>query len=235
MIKSIKEYKEEVQEPEEENTKEDPQPADCTTHALVGHTNPQAIKVEESFKQQSVTVLTNNFMNGKGEQVILCEKHRSKVMMISKQCLQKFTEISSAAAESSPLLLTRLYDLHMLILQKEPLVYIRPYCCPPRFSLLSGKAPYRSVCTGLTVDRYADWPLSGGTASRLPSIVDCGKNRSSVVNFDRGRSISAVGGRLRIYREGKTKKKERYLEPPSYSRDVAAHGSPASRRGPRRP
>ncbi|RRT40910.1 hypothetical protein B296_00035471 [Ensete ventricosum] len=46
----------------------DPQPADCTTHALAGYANPQAAKVEESFKQQPVTVLTNNLMNDKGEQ-----------------------------------------------------------------------------------------------------------------------------------------------------------------------
>ncbi|RWV93091.1 hypothetical protein GW17_00044478 [Ensete ventricosum] len=37
------------------------------THALAGHANLQATKVEESFKQQLVNVLTNNLMNGKGE------------------------------------------------------------------------------------------------------------------------------------------------------------------------
>ncbi|RZS16852.1 hypothetical protein BHM03_00048911 [Ensete ventricosum] len=124
----------------------------------------------------------------------------------------------------------------MLILQKEPLVYIRPYCCPLRFSLPSGKAPYHPVCTGPAADRYAGRPLPGGTASRRPSMVDCGKNRPLAVNFDRRRSISVVGGRLRRNREGKKKKKkERYLEPPSCPRDVAAHGSPASRREPSRP
>ncbi|RRT64384.1 hypothetical protein B296_00016529 [Ensete ventricosum] len=70
MIKSIEESKEEIQKPEEENTKEYPQSTDCTTHALAGHTNPQAVKVEESLKQHPVTVLiktrsTNNFMNNK--------------------------------------------------------------------------------------------------------------------------------------------------------------------------
>ncbi|RRT47531.1 hypothetical protein B296_00021608 [Ensete ventricosum] len=85
MMKSIKEYEEEVQEPEEENMKEDSQPTDCTTHALAGHANPQATKVEESFKQQPITVLINNLMNGKGEQVTLCEKYGSEVMTISAQ------------------------------------------------------------------------------------------------------------------------------------------------------
>ncbi|RRT45941.1 hypothetical protein B296_00040495 [Ensete ventricosum] len=41
-----------------------------------------------------------------------------------------------------------------------------------RFSLPSGKAPYRLVCTGPAADRYADQPLSGSTAKRRPSAVD---------------------------------------------------------------
>ncbi|RWW65965.1 hypothetical protein BHE74_00026683 [Ensete ventricosum] len=70
MVKSIKESEEEVQEPEEENMKEDPQLADCITHALADHANPQAAKVEEFLKQHPVTILiktrsTNNFMNSK--------------------------------------------------------------------------------------------------------------------------------------------------------------------------
>ncbi|RZR97880.1 hypothetical protein BHM03_00027137 [Ensete ventricosum] len=130
MIKSIKEYEEEVQEREEENTKEDLQPADCTTHALAGHADLQVAKVEESFKQQHVTVLTNNLMNDKGEQVTLCEKHGSEVMMMSTQRLQKLAEISSASTESSRLPPTKLYNLHMLILQEEPLAHIRLFCCP---------------------------------------------------------------------------------------------------------
>ncbi|RWW16890.1 hypothetical protein GW17_00019199 [Ensete ventricosum] len=36
----------------------------------------------------------------------------------------------------------------------------------PRFSLPSGKAPYRPICTGMAADRYADRSLSGGTAKR---------------------------------------------------------------------
>ncbi|RZR89989.1 hypothetical protein BHM03_00017802 [Ensete ventricosum] len=67
------------------------------------------------------------------------------------------------------------------------------------FSLSSGKAPYRPVCTGPVVDRYVDRPLSGGTAKR----------RSIEGKIDRRRSISAVGGRLRRNREGKKKKKRK--------------------------
>ncbi|RRT36530.1 hypothetical protein B296_00046489 [Ensete ventricosum] len=60
----------------------------------------------------------------------LCKKHGSEVMMMSTQCLQKLAEISRASTESSRLLPTRLYNLHMLILQEEPLAHIRLYCCP---------------------------------------------------------------------------------------------------------
>ncbi|RWV82938.1 hypothetical protein BHE74_00042897 [Ensete ventricosum] len=70
MIEPIEEFKEEDIESEEENKKEEPQSANCTTHALAGHAKPQAIKVEESLKQQPVTILieirsTNNFINKK--------------------------------------------------------------------------------------------------------------------------------------------------------------------------
>ncbi|RRT36074.1 hypothetical protein B296_00040219 [Ensete ventricosum] len=130
MIKSIKESEEEFQEPEEENTKEDPQSDDCMTHALASHANPQAAKIEESFKQHPITVLTNNLMNGKGEQLTLCEKHGSEVMTILTQRLQKLSKISVAYVEPSQLLPTGLYNLHMLILQNEPLAHIRPYCYP---------------------------------------------------------------------------------------------------------
>ncbi|RWW77446.1 hypothetical protein BHE74_00014394 [Ensete ventricosum] len=70
MIEPIKEFEEEALEPKEENTKEDPQPVDCTTHTLANHTNLQAMKVEESLKQKSVTILiktrsTNNLMNNR--------------------------------------------------------------------------------------------------------------------------------------------------------------------------
>ncbi|RRT56001.1 hypothetical protein B296_00025501 [Ensete ventricosum] len=106
MIKSIEESEEEVQEPKE-NTNEDSWPTDCTTHALASHANPQAAKVEESFKQQPVTVLANNLMNSKGEQVTLCEKHGSEVMAISTQYLQKLAEISGASAKPNRLLPTK--------------------------------------------------------------------------------------------------------------------------------
>ncbi|RWW81371.1 hypothetical protein BHE74_00010254 [Ensete ventricosum] len=69
-------------------------------------------------------------MNDKGEQVTLYEKHGSEVMTILTQRLQKLTKISGAYAKPSRLLPTRLYALHMLNLQNEPLAHIRPYCCP---------------------------------------------------------------------------------------------------------
>ncbi|RRT68051.1 hypothetical protein B296_00011546 [Ensete ventricosum] len=125
MIDPIKESEEEDLEPEEENMKEDPQPADCTTHSLAGYTNPQMIKVEGSLKQQLIVVLTNNLMNGKGEQVTLRKKRGSEVMTISTQCLEKLVEISGASTEPS-----RLHDLHILILQEESLAHIPPYYCP---------------------------------------------------------------------------------------------------------
>ncbi|RWV98545.1 hypothetical protein BHE74_00033422 [Ensete ventricosum] len=70
MIKPIEKSEEEAQKLMEENTKEDLQPTDYTIHALVGHANPQVAKVEESLKQQLVTILIetrsiNNFMNSK--------------------------------------------------------------------------------------------------------------------------------------------------------------------------
>ncbi|RWV81270.1 hypothetical protein BHE74_00016972 [Ensete ventricosum] len=70
MIEPIEDPEEEDLEPKKENMKEDPQPVDYTTHTLADHANPQAIKVEESLKQQPVTILietrsTNNFMNNK--------------------------------------------------------------------------------------------------------------------------------------------------------------------------
>ncbi|RRT32905.1 hypothetical protein B296_00053540 [Ensete ventricosum] len=79
MIEPIEEYEEDDLEPEEENTKEDPEPADCMTHTLTGHVNPQAIKVEESLKQQSIIILIktrspNGLMNGKVKQVTLHRK-----------------------------------------------------------------------------------------------------------------------------------------------------------------
>ncbi|RWW36135.1 hypothetical protein BHE74_00058862 [Ensete ventricosum] len=69
MIEPIQESEEEDLE-HKENTKEDPQPTNCTTHALVDHANPQAMEVKESLKQQPATGLietrsTNNFMNSK--------------------------------------------------------------------------------------------------------------------------------------------------------------------------
>ncbi|RRT40758.1 hypothetical protein B296_00047584 [Ensete ventricosum] len=70
MIEPIEESEEDDLEPKEENMKEDPQSVDCMTHNLADHANSQAMKVEESLKQQLVTILsetrsTNNFMNSK--------------------------------------------------------------------------------------------------------------------------------------------------------------------------
>ncbi|RWV85474.1 hypothetical protein BHE74_00053359 [Ensete ventricosum] len=50
-----------------------------------------------------------------------------------------------------------------------------------RFSLPSGKTPYRLVHTGPTADQYADWSLPGGTTK-----------------IGRRLLISAVGGRFRL-------------------------------------
>ncbi|RZS05503.1 hypothetical protein BHM03_00036036 [Ensete ventricosum] len=117
-----------------ENTKEDQQSTECTTHSIAGYTNLQTMKVEGSLKQQPITVHTdtessNNLMNSKGKQVILRRKHGSKVTTVSTQRLEKLAEISGASAEPSRLLPTRLRDLHMLILQEEPPTHIQPYCC----------------------------------------------------------------------------------------------------------
>ncbi|RRT57906.1 hypothetical protein B296_00018150 [Ensete ventricosum] len=92
MIGPIEESKEDDLEPEEENTKEDPQPADCMTHTLIGHVNPQAMKVEETLKQQPVIILIktkgpNDLMNGKVKQVTLHRKHGSEE---KTQRLEKF-------------------------------------------------------------------------------------------------------------------------------------------------
>ncbi|RRT32908.1 hypothetical protein B296_00041249 [Ensete ventricosum] len=81
MIEPIEEFEEDNLEPEE-NTK-DSQPTDCMAHTLAGHVNPQAMKVEESLKQQSVTILIktkspNDLMNGKVKQVTLYGKRESE-------------------------------------------------------------------------------------------------------------------------------------------------------------
>ncbi|RWW70945.1 hypothetical protein BHE74_00021346 [Ensete ventricosum] len=70
MIEPIQESKEEDPEPEQKDTKKDPQPVISTVYALVGHTNPQTMKIEGFLEQQPVIVLidigsTNNFMNNK--------------------------------------------------------------------------------------------------------------------------------------------------------------------------
>ncbi|RWV91774.1 hypothetical protein BHE74_00025721 [Ensete ventricosum] len=128
MIEPIEEYEEDDLEPEEENTKEDPQPVDCMTHTLVGHVNPQAMKVEESLKQQSVTILIktrspNDLMNGKVKQVTSDRKHRSK------EKTQRFEKFATST-ELSKFYPTKLHDLHILILQEKPPAHIWLYCYP---------------------------------------------------------------------------------------------------------
>ncbi|RRT42084.1 hypothetical protein B296_00028954 [Ensete ventricosum] len=128
IVEPIEESKEGDLKPEEENTKEDSQSTDCMTHTLAGHVNPQAMKVEESLKQQSVTILIktkspNDLMNGKVKQVTLYGKRESEE---KTQRLEKF----ATSTEPSRFHPTRLHDLHMLILQEEPPAHIRLYCYP---------------------------------------------------------------------------------------------------------
>ncbi|RRT81526.1 hypothetical protein B296_00015552, partial [Ensete ventricosum] len=70
----------------------------------------------------------------------------------------------------------------------------------PQYSLVHfGKAPYRPVCIGPTVDRYTD-----------RAVLSKGDRRQLIEEkIDRRRSISAVGRRLRRNREGKKKKKKK--------------------------
>ncbi|RWW83824.1 hypothetical protein BHE74_00007649 [Ensete ventricosum] len=128
MIEPIEESVEDNLEPKEENTKEDSQSINCITHTLVGHVNPQAMKDEESLKQQSVTILIktrspNDLMNGKVKQVTLHEKRGSEE---KTQRLEKFAT-STKPSQFHP---TRLHDLCMLILQEKPPAHIWLYCCP---------------------------------------------------------------------------------------------------------
>ncbi|RWW55718.1 hypothetical protein BHE74_00037616 [Ensete ventricosum] len=128
MIEPIEESEEDDLEPKEENTKEDPQSADCMTHTLVDHVNPQAMEVEESLKQQSVTILIktrspNDLMNGKVKHVTLHGKRGSE------EKTQRFEKFATST-EPSRFHPTRLHNLRMLILQEEPPAHIRLYCCP---------------------------------------------------------------------------------------------------------
>ncbi|RWW47849.1 hypothetical protein BHE74_00046127, partial [Ensete ventricosum] len=117
------EFEEDDFKPEEENTKEDPQLADCMAHTLVGHVNPQAMKVEEFLKHQSITILIktrspNDLINDKVKHVTLHEKRGSEK---KTQRFEKF----ATSTESSRFHPTRLHDLYMLILQEEPPAHIR--------------------------------------------------------------------------------------------------------------
>ncbi|RWV99714.1 hypothetical protein GW17_00037365 [Ensete ventricosum] len=64
------EISEEALEPKEEAMEEESQLADYAVHTLVGHSNPQTIKVGGLLKHQSIIILinigsTNNFLNNK--------------------------------------------------------------------------------------------------------------------------------------------------------------------------
>ncbi|RWV98775.1 hypothetical protein GW17_00038358 [Ensete ventricosum] len=128
IIEPIEESEEDDLELEEENKKEDPQLVDCMTHTLVGYVNPQAMKIEESLKQQSVTILIkarspNDLMNDKVKQVTLHVKYGSEEKI---QRLEKFATFTEPGRFHP----TRLHDPRMLILQEEPPAHIRLYCCP---------------------------------------------------------------------------------------------------------
>ncbi|RWV90522.1 hypothetical protein GW17_00047264 [Ensete ventricosum] len=126
-VEPIQESIEDDLEPMGENTKEDPQSVDCMTHTLGGHMNPQAMKVEESLKQQSVTILIktrspNDLINGKVKQVTLHGKRESEEKTtFGEVCYLHQTE---------PIHPTRLHNLRMLILQEEPPEHIQLYYCP---------------------------------------------------------------------------------------------------------
>ncbi|RZR99884.1 hypothetical protein BHM03_00029515 [Ensete ventricosum] len=105
------EPKHEEEDLEEEHTKEDQQPTECTTHSLAGYTNMQTMKLKGSLKHQPVTILndtrsSNNLINSKGKQVILRRKRGSRVTTVSTQRLEKLAEISSTSVKRSRLLPT---------------------------------------------------------------------------------------------------------------------------------
>ncbi|RWW09995.1 hypothetical protein GW17_00026480 [Ensete ventricosum] len=72
MIELVEESEHEGEDLEydEEDLEEEPQPADCTVHALADYANLRMMKIGGFLKQQPVTVLidigsTNNFVNNK--------------------------------------------------------------------------------------------------------------------------------------------------------------------------
>ncbi|RWW63931.1 hypothetical protein BHE74_00028868 [Ensete ventricosum] len=83
MIEPIEEPKHKEENLEaEENTMEDQQLTECTTHSPVDYTNPQIMKVEVSLKQQPVTILTDtrsfdNLMNTYWMDIKFKKKHIS--------------------------------------------------------------------------------------------------------------------------------------------------------------
>ncbi|RZS06177.1 hypothetical protein BHM03_00036796 [Ensete ventricosum] len=128
MIEHIEESKHENEDLEqEENTKEDPQPADCTTHALVGYANPQTMKVEGFLKQRPVTILiesrsTNNFMNS---------KVATRLMLQNEDYSWFDVKVTNGAStKPSRLPPIRQLDSPTLKWPKEPPTDARPNCCP---------------------------------------------------------------------------------------------------------
>ncbi|RRT56773.1 hypothetical protein B296_00022149 [Ensete ventricosum] len=145
MIEHIEESKHENEDLEqEENTKEDPQPANCTTHALVNYANPQTIKVEGFRKQQPVTILiesrsTNNFMNSKVATRLMLQnedyswfdvKEMKPKEIKDTNPLPQLAEISGASIKPSRLPPIRRLNSPTLKWPKEPLANARPNCCP---------------------------------------------------------------------------------------------------------
>ncbi|RWW44198.1 hypothetical protein BHE74_00050062 [Ensete ventricosum] len=117
-------------ESEEKDMKEKPQSAACTFHAP-----PQILDIDGFIKHQPITILadimsSNELMNDKRKHMTLYRKGENEEKMISTQCLEKLTEISSTSTKPSRLLPTKVHNPCMLVLQGEPRAHIRLYCCP---------------------------------------------------------------------------------------------------------
>ncbi|RZR94550.1 hypothetical protein BHM03_00023251 [Ensete ventricosum] len=76
LIEPLEDIEEEVLKHEEEVMNEEQYMVDITMHALAGYANPQIMKVKGLLKQQLITIIidtwsTNNFMNSKGQEIIV--------------------------------------------------------------------------------------------------------------------------------------------------------------------
>ncbi|RZS15387.1 hypothetical protein BHM03_00047225 [Ensete ventricosum] len=94
----------------------------------------------------------------------------------------------------------------------------------PRFSLPSGKAPYRPICTGMAADRYADRSLSG----------EIEKGRRRVKEERRRRSEREKLPRAVLTRAPSSPSPPARRRRPRHPRAVVTRGSPMSRRCNRR-